>query len=185
MLGVLARNAAASPFFNWREKPQFRARRRAAHIRAMTAYAEGQCALAGRPFPAVSASRGAGPRGKLQIWKGVDQMAQRRGKLRRMSRIAPTKRRPDVINQHLADLFRSVPLMEKILAENRGCNFRNMFMLGYSGNFSFRQATKRDAVLQGNHSAHCCCFRIQCHHRTFWSMQLFQGNYFRLSCIDL
>ena len=79
-------------------------------------------------------------------------MAQSRGQLRRMLDIAGANSRFDIIHQHLANTFRTVLLVQQILAQDRSSNLRHMFVLGNGGDLRFRQSAQTNAVVKGNHA---------------------------------
>lgn len=68
-----------------------------------------------------------------------------------MAGIPGEQRGADIVNDHLADLFGPMLLMQQILTQCRGGDFWYMFVLGNGGNFRWGQAAKRDTVCNRNH----------------------------------
>ena len=65
--------------------------------------------------------------------------------------VLSSKRRSDVVTQHLPDLCRSMLLAQQVLTERRCSALRNVLVLGYRENLSLGEAAHRDAVLKRNH----------------------------------
>ena len=65
-----------------------------------------------------------------------------------MRRVSRQQGLADVIDDHLLDFFRSLVLVQQILAQRSGRGFGHVFMLGYGRHFRTRQAAKGDAVFQ-------------------------------------
>jgi len=66
--------------------------------------------------------------------------------------IAGSHSRPDIFHEHLANAFRTVLLMQEILAQDRGGNLWHMFVLGDGGDLRLCQAAQTNTVFKGNHS---------------------------------
>lgn len=55
-----------------------------------------------------------------------------------MARVSGEQRGTNVVNDHLADLFPAVWLIQQILTQRRGCDFRHVFVLGNRRDFRWR-----------------------------------------------
>ena len=74
------------------------------------------------------------------------QMLQSRNQLGGMARISGTHSDADIVNDHLADFFRAMFLLQQIPAQRGGRDLRHVFMFRDGRDFPGRQTAKRDAV---------------------------------------
>ncbi len=58
---------------------------------------------------------------------------------------------PDVVDNHIPDLFGAVLLLQKVAAENRRRDFGDMLVFGGGEHLLLRRAAKPDAIFQRNH----------------------------------
>jgi len=71
-----------------------------------------------------------------------------------MSDVAGVKCRPDVVDHHAPNLFRSMLPFQKIAAQSRGDGLRKMLVLGDGIYFLGREAAQGHAVFKRNQG--CC-----------------------------
>ena len=62
-----------------------------------------------------------------------------------MLHTAGAKRRVNVVNDHGPDGFAAMGLLQQIVCQGGGRDFRNVFVLADSGDFIFIQSAKGDA----------------------------------------
>lgn len=59
--------------------------------------------------------------------------------------------RVNVVNDHSPDGFAAMGLLQQIVCQGGGRDFRNVLVLADSGHFVFVQSAKGDAILQRDH----------------------------------
>jgi hypothetical protein len=81
----------------------------------------------------------------------LKKMAKGHEQFLRVSDPPSAERLVNIINDHGADFFSTMWLLQKIVSLSRGCDCWNMLMLPNSSHFIFTESAKSDAVFQRDH----------------------------------
>ena len=77
----------------------------------------------------------------------VEEMAQRHEQFLRMPDTAGVERFMNVVNDHSPDGFSPMGLLQQIVCQGGGRDFRNVLVLADGRDFVFVQSAKGDAIL--------------------------------------
>jgi hypothetical protein len=88
-------------------------------------------------------------------WPGLrvrlEEMVQDMQQGQHMLPVAAELGLPNIVDNHVPDLFASVVLGQKVLGERRCDYFREVFVFGNGEHLLFGQAAEGDAIFQRNH----------------------------------
>jgi hypothetical protein len=81
----------------------------------------------------------------------VEEMTQRHEQFLRMLDTTGVERPVNVVNDHSPDRFPAMGLLQQVVCQGGGRDFRNVLVLADGGDFVFVQSAKGDAILQRDH----------------------------------